>query len=388
MNSFFADSDRWRTFAFAYVMLFVVGLFVYSLYFAKDTWDMLGYAGSAASIETSDKEAVHAKVYEAFKAHASAEEYQELTAATEYRVVMANDAEAFWEQIPYYKIRVLYVLLLLLISKVGVSIFTAMHFFTAAFTAAGLLMIYSSARRYVHSFFWIVFPIIFFQFGEDFSVYTYGGVDTFAFFWVSLICALFLKKSAWLLPVLALSVFIRTDLLVFVPLVCAAVLWLQPDLTTIKKLAACCFVALLIYLGINHWAENYGWSTVFYYAHVSNMSATHPSEFSKIGLTWDQIITAYLTPEWITKWFWFAVACAVASWLLLLFVRPLREENGDATLRLVLLGAIGVVYVIVHYLLFPGLYMRFFIGQCSFMVLALFGLLTYMLREKYNAPTL
>jgi len=385
MRSILTDSAPWRTAALA-VVLISIGLLIYdTTVYPRDQWDILGYAASVASLESDDPATVHARVYDEFKEYATPESIQDLTESTNYRSVMHTDAEAFWQQIPYYKIRVVYISLVMILSKAGLGMFSAMHLLNVFFFSAGFLLIYIALRHHVHSLFWLISPWIAHQFGEDFATYRGIGVDSFAFFWVALTSVGFIRKSRWLFPVLALSVLVRTDLIIHVLIVSAAVCWLERDLATLKRAILWFMVALLLYLGVNHWAGNYGWSTVFYFVFISNMSATHPEIYSNYSVELKDLLAAYFTRNWISLWFWLAIGCSVLSYVIFQFIRytdKTNDEFSETTRRFVLIGGISVAYVILHYLLFPALFMRFFIIQVCFMMLALFGVCSHLLRVK------
>jgi len=299
---------------------------------------------------------------------------------------MHNDAEAFWQQIPYYKIRVVYVHLVSVLAKAGLGMFGAMHLLNVLFYSAGFLLAYGLLRHQVHSLFWIVSPWIVYQFGEDFQTFRSIGIDSFAFFWVVLTSAGFIRKSSWLFPALALSILVRTDLIIHVFIVLAAMCWLEPNWATLKRAILWFMVALLFYFGVNHWADNYGWSTVFYFVFVSDMSATHPETFSNYSVELKDLISAYTSADgWVSKWFYVAIGFGVLSSILFLLIHLLdktKDNISDTTRRFFLIGVISIVYVILHYLLFPKLYVRFFIGEMCFMMLALFGVCGHFLRSK------
>ena len=386
MRATLADSDRWRIAALAVVLISIGWLIVDTTINPRDQWDMLGYAASAASLESDDPNTVHAIVYDEFKGYATPESIHDLTESSQYRIVMHTDAEAFWQQIPYYKIRVIFIFLLMVLSKAGLGMFSAMHLLNVIFFSAGFLLIYSALRHRVHSLFWIVSPLIAYRFGQDLETFRAIGVDSFAFFWVALTSVGFLRKSRWLFPALALSVLVRTDLIIHVLIVFTAVCWLEHDRETLKRACLYFLVTLLLYVGVNHWAGNYGWSTVFYFAFVSNMTATHPEIYSNYSVELKDLISAYLSIKWISPWFLIAFGCGVLSLVLYQLVRYLEKTNdefSESTKRFVLIGGISVAYVILHYLLFPALHIRFFIGQMWFMVMALFVVCTHLLRIKF-----
>lgn len=387
MRAMRAESERWRGAALAVVLISIGWLILDTTINPRDQWDMLGYAASAASLESDDPTTVHARVYDEFKEYATPESIHDLTESSPYRIVMHTDAEAFWQQIPYYKIRVLFVLFVTILSKAGLGIFSAMHLLNVIFYSAGLLLCYSALRHRVHSIFWIISPFIAYRFGQDLDTFRSVGVDSFAFFWVALTCIGFIGKSRWLFPALALSVLVRTDLIIHVFIVSAAMCWLERDRATLQRASLCCLATLLLYLNVNYWAGNYGWSTVFYFAFVSNMTATHPEIYSSYSVELQDLISAYFSEKWVSPWLWVAVGCSILSWLLFQLIRypdpeKMNDELSETTKRFVLIGGISVTYVVLHYLLFPVLHIRFFLIQMLFMVLALFAVCTHLLRMK------
>ncbi len=382
----FNESDGWRHIAFFAILASCIGFFFFIVNHPAQNWDMLGYAGSVASFGESDPIALHHWVYEEFEAYATAGEFQTLTQSTNYRQTMVEDAGAFIQQIPFYKIRVAFVLLVALLAKFGVNVYEAQHLISAGFASAGLFLLFLGLRQHIHSLMWLVVPFFFYQFTQDLLVVRFGGVDSFAFFWVVLTLIAYMHRSAWLLPLLALSVLVRTDLILYVGLMFALVF--LGDYSRWKLIGFWGVVCAALYLWVNHWAGNYGWQTVFYFVFVTDMEATHPSEYSQLGIELQQYLQVLVRPQWVSKWLWFSVAAAVLAVALYLYrLREIREA--DAVGKFCLLGAVAIAYVVVHYLLFPAIFMRFFIAQYLIMLLALMAATTAWWRHcvalEFNA---
>ena len=139
----------YQAFALAVVITFCLLCLIVPLLNPVDNWDMLGYAASIKSLYGLDVAAIHTSVFAEYKSSATALHFEQLTADSSYRRTMHTDAEAFYQQIPFYKIRVLYVLLLTAASQAGVNVFTAMHFFSPFFGAAAFLTLYLGMRHHV-----------------------------------------------------------------------------------------------------------------------------------------------------------------------------------------------------------------------------------------------
>jgi len=127
-----------------FILISSTGLFIQAITSPIQNWDLLGYAASVFSIESTEAELIHDQTYQQYKAYATDYEYKYLTEGSNYRKVMSEDAVAFQQQIPFYKIRIIFVLLILALVKMGVGIFTASHIIAAAFTCSGLLVFYAA----------------------------------------------------------------------------------------------------------------------------------------------------------------------------------------------------------------------------------------------------
>jgi len=93
--------------------------FIYSLYDQEQNWDMLGYASSAISLESEDPVYIHDYVYNELRNYVSDEDFEKLTNGSSYRKTMFEDPDAFIQQIPYFKIRIVFVSLIFIFGLVG-----------------------------------------------------------------------------------------------------------------------------------------------------------------------------------------------------------------------------------------------------------------------------
>jgi len=111
------DNDWFRAVAFATMLISSISIFWYSLINPIDHWDMLGYAASLMSLTGMDIGTLHETVYSEMQNFTSKAKFEELVGSTSYRVSMYQDAEAFAQQIPFFKIRVLFIWMLDLVAQ-------------------------------------------------------------------------------------------------------------------------------------------------------------------------------------------------------------------------------------------------------------------------------
>ena len=384
MTGEYEIQKRYQTPLFIYIALSTIAIFSYTAFNPLEMWDMLGYAASVHALNGLSVADIHAIAYAEMKSYAPLDSYQALINGSSYRTVMSSDPEAFSQQIPYYKIRLFFILLINALTHLGLGSYEAMHLLSAAFGSIGFLLVCVGFRKHIHPFLFVILTVFFYGITSDFMDLQKGGVDSFAFFWMTLTFICYVNGSKFLLPLLALSVLVRTDLVIHAALLFSVVL--LTDRNSFKQTIAWGIVTLALYFLVNNWAENYGWRTLIHFVFVSDMSATHPAEFSMLTTfnTKDYIDILLSHDSWISKWFWLSLTCAPISFILYFWSNRISGSRHEhyanfkmvKTLNVVCL--ISVLYVVLHYLLFPAIYMRFFIGSCFFMVISMLCTLSYV----------
>jgi hypothetical protein len=99
-------------------------------------WDMLPYIAAAEEANLADPAALHAHAYEAVRAGVTEGEFAALTTGEGYRVRMAQDPVAFQSMLPMYRVKLLYVEALSVLSNVmqpvaairAISVFSTLLF--------------------------------------------------------------------------------------------------------------------------------------------------------------------------------------------------------------------------------------------------------------------
>ena len=228
----------------------VVVLFFVAIKKPVQTWDILGYAAVVEAQKSDNKTAVHSAVYRDFKTYATDGEFNDLVNSSDYRKTMHNDVEAFNQQIPFYKMRVLFIALIALVSGFGINVFFASHIVVAAAATLGLMAFYYAYRRLIHPAFWLITPMFFIVL-EGLGIARMVTADPLAFLWVGLISYAFIhNKWFFLFGLLVSSVSVRTDLLLLVAIILSYLIVVKPNL----RLAS--FVTLIASIGVYWWVNN------------------------------------------------------------------------------------------------------------------------------------
>jgi len=313
-------------------------------------WDMLAYAASAEALDTADVEVIHSRVYGELKERLTDEEYRVISADNSYRHVMHTDAQAFAEQLPYYSIRITFNTLLATLRDFGLSVYDAGYWISALAFVTALLVIWGSLNDRIHPVLQMTFPLVFYKYTLELDVLRQILADSLASVWVAFICIAYLRKSKLLLPLIALSVFVRVDLLIFSGLL-LLILFMTCERKNYLRLFICGLVLLASFLVVQNWAGNYGWSTLYYFAIISDMLATHPSEYGELGFTVEEYVMSLLHPGWVSKMYWVTALFALISLLLWRF-----GSLGEYNKRVCRISSVCALYI-------PQMYHRFFVSQ-------------------------
>ncbi len=109
-------------------LLFIIGVILcyYNYEQREYGWDMLGYLGSYYRVEIpEDNRVILNEVVSVIKQEAPKDQFEELVGFQDkqsWRHYIANHADAFQLQIPYYSVKVFYVLLIFCFLKLGFSV--------------------------------------------------------------------------------------------------------------------------------------------------------------------------------------------------------------------------------------------------------------------------
>lgn len=332
-------------------------------------WDMLAYAASADAMDGGSAEEIHNRVYVELEERLTAAEFDQITNKNHYRKVMYTDAQAFNEQLPYYSIRVTFNALLAKVHSMGVSLYDAGYWVTATAFVLSLLVLWGSLNDRVHPVLQMLFPIMFFKYTMDLEAVRQILADSLSSLWVVFICIAYIRETRLLLPLIALSAFVRVDLAIFSGLFLLLLL-ATSERKKYFSLLACGAVMVTCFLLVQEWAGSYGWKTLYYFAIISDMMATHPSEYGQLGFTVGEYLNSLVdSSRWISPMYWITTAFAVATLVIW------RSGNlGEQNQKFCRISAVCLLYVAAHYLIFPQLYLRFFVAQ-NMMIFACFSVL-------------
>lgn len=352
-----------------WLLISCAAFLAYALTNPKAEWDMLAYAASAETINNSSSETLHNRVYSELKERTTEDEYNAITSGNYYRLVMYEDAEAFYEQLPYYSIRVTFNTLLAKLKNIGLSVYDAGYWVSATAFVFALLVLWGALNDRIHPALQVLFPLMFYKFTLDLDVVRQILADSLSSVWVVFMCVAYLRKSRLLLPLIALSVLVRVDLIIFSGLLLLLLL-VTSERKKVYSLILCGGVLLGLFLTVQQWAGSYGWKTLYYFAIITDMIATHPSEYGGVGFTSSEYLKSLFdSSRYVSRVYWVTAAFSLMTLIVW------RVGNlGAYSKRVCRISCVCVLYIAIHYLIFPQMYMRFFVGQ-NLVIFACFAIM-------------
>jgi hypothetical protein len=322
-------------------------------------WDVFGYVAAVRALETSDARDIHTFAYETVRASVPEAEFLAMAPpdGSGYKSTMRHNPAAFAEQLPHYRLRLLYVGPLFLLYKAGVNLVFATYLISGLAVCAGLWVGFMIVRRELSGAWLAALPPLAVAFGA-LHIARLSSPDGLAFLGVVLACGLFLWGRCELLIVLPALVAVRTELVLFSVPFLLTLLWHARFRR--RYVAVSAAIAVLLYLGLS-WHYRYpGWETAFYTLIEMTpypLSVPHhvtPGQYMAVLMR--GVEEALKDPAFM------AYLAGVAAALFVLFERARRGGRWSEALRepAAALVLLCLLYVAVHFVLFPVDFTRFY----------------------------
>jgi|GEM_PF-6807939 len=355
----------------------VIVLFFTALFRPNNSFDGIFYTGCIISFEDSNPEIVHSKTFSLLKDFTTAEEYDSLRNQSAYQKAQFEDIRSFYEQLPFYKSRILYLAFIYLGYKAGVNPFLWGHIFSVICIITGLLIllikfdIYKSLTRSV------VFLLA--------SLITGCGYASRMFYPDSMVftfvCLLFyfacsnqfgkLFLSAPLLVLIKPALF----LYVFLMLIFAYYYFKTGRSESQKKYYfASLFAATLFYILLQVYYSGFGLNTYFYHSFIERLN--YPLSFTGTVSFTDYINVLTDKSVALTNnkpFLFFLLTSAVV-----IYYTRLSIKNSFQ----LFFASANLLFVFIQFIVFPDIDERFFIGQ----YMASFTLLLFSVNALKNIP--
>jgi hypothetical protein len=326
----------------------LAGLLVVNLAWACPdyNWDMLPYIAAGYQLGGMTPESAHELTYRQVRETVSPAAYQRLTESSAYRQVVTQDHVAFTQQLPFYRMKLVYPSLLMLSHRAGINpVFASVVISRIAYLAIGLVVLLwlssflSPLASLVST--WATMSISFMV-----TLAQLSTPDSLSTFVVLLAMWLVFQKGRLRagLAILLLSILIRPDNLVWL----AALAGYQAITNRARRSLAITAMAVGAVLAVSlvFWSGSHDWVTFFHHRFIERID--YPETFEPT-LSPFGYLRLYLRETHPANLPSFAMLFGLlAGWLVVVRVKRLGWADRQVQLLLVLGAFAGM-----HWLLYP-----------------------------------
>lgn len=322
-------------------------------------WDIIGYVGAALEADGYRGADLNKATYDSLRSEVSAGTFDQLIQG-DYRQTVFRDPASLAQQLPFYRIRVLYVSVIRALHAVGVGYPKATYTVSAVFAALSVVLLAMLASEIGVPVIAIPLVVMFSGFADAASLST---PDAMACCFSLLTIYLLIKESVFVFAVAALLPLVRTDFLLLSLLVCGhAFICGQRKYALGSMVVACVLYEWVV--KANH---AYGWLALF------NTSLIHKTAYPAT-LAPSHVFGDYLKPyNLLIADFVMRPHAAVFGLAIVVLIRKgSRALLADRHLA----GPVFIIpmaFTIAHLLLFPSITYRYFVFAIAVVALGLIG---------------
>lgn len=254
-------------------------------------WDIVSYIWNVKYIENKDKEEVHTETYEELKEYLDAWRYKIILQANKYRKEVYKETESFFDIMPFYNIKFIYVWTIYFFTKLWLWTINAILAVSIISYLIFNSLLYFIFRKEVEENNLFFFPLYLLTFSSPILIAWRSTTPDmywamFAFLWTFLI----IKKQllAWII-ILILSLWVRTDNIIFIWLLLFYLKFFTEKEYKINYLTffISWIAALGFYKWINTFFHNFWYWKLYYNSFIE--AIPYPSTF-EVSVTWKEYL--------------------------------------------------------------------------------------------------
>ncbi len=353
-------SRRVRPWLVAFVLVTIALAALYERH-RHYNFDLLTYGACVLILEGASEEEAHARVYEEVKRVAPPVAYGELVADPPpawlppshgaYRADLARDADHFAQQLPFYRVKPLYLWVVAAVHAAGVDLVWALRGVTlVSFAAFGLLVFLWTARRTSDAIaFAVATPLLLMEPTSLLATAVSPDLPSLAL--VVAAAAAWIERRDRHLGVAAvlaaLAVLMRPDNVIDMVLLIGVAGLYRPSGASLVRYGAVAAFLVVEYVAIGRLAHAYSWQTLFWNTVVAPLPAPADTEVHvTVGLYLDS-----LRNGWRNLWVALGSAPVAIAVLALAARRSLRDPRCGFI-------AAMLAAVLVRYVALPGADLR------------------------------
>jgi hypothetical protein len=327
-------------------------------------WDMVAYTAAAYRLDGLRATELQSATFADVASEVTPAEVHDATTSA-YKAAVFNDPNSLEQNLPFYTIKIVYVELMRLLKRAGVPYPEASYAISAFFASLSILSIAVLSAHFGVPLFWTPLFAVFAGFH---NLPRYSTPDAIACFVALISVYLFIKNRRSIYFLAVLMPLIRTDLLLLSIILMVLIYYVRKD----RRSVIFGFLALLTYMGVNHFAGSYGYITLFNFTFIG--IDPYPRDMRLSVQPW-----AYVTPYIdCARVLLFHERHTIAYILTLyLFYIGRSYKVGD---DLLFVTVISLSYALLHIALFPVYDERFFAFPASLICISLLA----ALRKPYR----
>lgn len=354
----------------ALILTAIVAVIVLTLGLKKPSynWDMIGYVAVALSADGYHGADLSKATYDSVRNQVSASTFAQLTQG-DYRETVFRDPSSLAQQLPFYRIRVLYVRAVRMVHAMGFDYPKSTYIVSAVFAALSVGLLAFIAHEIGAPV--TAVPLVV-AFSGFIDVARLSTPDAMACFCSLLTIHALIEDSMLVFFLAALLPLVRTDLLLLSLLVLGhSAVFGQRKLAVASMVAAC-----MVYWLVARLNGAYEWLTLF------NTSLNHKAAYPATLIP-SHAISAYLRPYASMAYDFTMHPHFVIYSLAIWFLTRKRTTALSADMRL--LSAIFIIpmaFVAIHLLLFPAMTYRFFVFATALVALGLISQMQWVTRSQ------
>lgn len=338
------------------VILITAGYFLaLGLAMPRHDWDMIAYVAAAYDEDGLKGPELSSTTYADIRQEVTSKKFSSLTEGN-YRATVFNDPNSLEQQLPFYKIKIVYVELIRALKNFGISYPKATYVVSAFFASASICILAALSAEF--GVYTLLVPFIAAFAGFD-SLARGSSPDAIACFFALLATYSFARRSIFVYPLAGLMPLVRTDLIIL------SVLLMIFDFVRKKRfypiLAG--IVGVTSYAAVNKLAGSYGYLTLFNFTFIG--LDPYPRDMKLSHEFW-----LYLKPylDCLPKLVSHRHAIVYP---LLFYSLVIRKDYKILSSEMYAVTMIAVLYMLSHLALFPVYDERFFVFPVSILCVSL-----------------
>lgn len=337
-------------------------------------WDLLGYTGCMISIQEKNIDSIYSKTYEAAKLRLPAMNFEELIQSNEYRKKSFSDPDFFYDQLKLYWVKPLYILILFILNKTGISAISGTFFLSAFSLFCTGLLFYKWTSRYLPEIYAVVFSALIILSPPFWTIGRYSTPDALSALVILLSFYVLIEKknSLGALIILGIGILIRIDVALFAFFTVGFMHFTRNE--SVKISLSKTLISIVIIAGItvliSVFAGNFTESLVAFYNYGSTGADTTSNYFKKLVSGFSELRYSHIS-------LFYAILI-----LSLLKNSTLKNPKSDPSFQIVIMIT---VYILFRYMIFPTLEDRFFIAH--YLILTIMALRIWNLNVTASGET-